>query len=239
MLLYRQTHPVTALVLAGNQTTLSFTRPSLSSGSSSSGTSSPQIELSLDPINDFDVVGCSLLGDIYGSLGLVQLAKDIFLCVISNAQSLTSKYGAEEHVSRILAVDFFSVSSTAWDEPAHGDGINTPGGGTVSLSSLTGNSLDTFVSEQPTTGSNNTSTSQGQIYEHPATSMRKILSNGHFYYSAGGYDISTRLEERLRRRDEGDDGAYDPRFVWNGFLVNFAQPKSFADPDLTEVHFFQ
>jgi len=63
--------------------------------------------------------------------------------------------------------------------------------------------------------------------------MRKILSNGHFYFSSGNYDISTRLEERLRRRDEetteedADDdlgghrsSSYDSRFVWNSFLMD-------------------
>ena len=207
MLLYRQSHPETALVLAGDKQVLSFMRPSLESSTSRS--SAPQIELSLDPITDFDAVGCSLLGNVYGSLGLVHLATDIFLCVISNIQPLTSKNTAAEHVSRIIGVDFFSVSSSAWDEPAQGDGATTPNGNSATSSSQAG--LDQPISSL--------SSSPGQIYEHPASAVRKILSNGHFYFSGGGYDISTRLEERLRRRDEGDEAAYDPRFVWNGFLV--------------------
>lgn len=269
LLLYRQTHPATALILAGDKYTLTFKRPSStnasSSSSSSSNNTSPQIELSFDPISEFDVLGCSLLCQVHSSLGLVQLASspsatassssssgsdnDIFLAVIAHAQSLTSRYNPEEQVSRIQAVEFYSVSSTTWDD-WHGGAAGVPP--TASSSGLDldhnnyalhGGSASNYSSgtSTPTGGGGNIGDpANPAAFAHPATAMRKILSNGHFYFSSGNYDISTRLEERLRRRDEStpssdaasahsdkypnynddSDGPYDSRFVWNSFLMD-------------------
>jgi hypothetical protein len=215
LLLYRQTYPATALVLAGDAYTLTFRRPANVPGSSSS----PQVELAFEPISQFDVVGCTLLGHVHGTLGLVQLAKEIFLAVITSAQSLTSKYSPEQEVARIQSVDFYSLSSTAWDDPA---GALAAGGydgsGPASGTSTPGGGGDLYNLDQPMPSAS----SQGQLFEHPASSMRKILSNNHFYFSSGAYDVSTRLEERIRRRDQDGEGAlpYDNRFVWNSFLMD-------------------
>lgn len=243
LLLYRQTHPVTALVLAGDRYTLTFRRPA-STVEQRHGSSNPQIELSFDPIADFDVLGCSLLCQVHSSLGLVQLASpsttgstgssDIFLAVIAHAQSLTSRYNPEEQVSRIQSVDFYSVSSTTWDD-WHGGAAGLPPSASATAGGLDdGYALDHTSVPSSGTSSPIPSSSAGSsadpsvAFAHPATAMRKILSNGHFYFSSGNYDISTRLEERLRRRDEDiidqndDDRAssYDSRFVWNSFLMD-------------------
>lgn len=215
--LYRQTYPTTALVLASSRHTLTFTKPPSTSG--------PQVELALESIDDLDQLACNYLGQVYGSLGLVQLNNEIYLSVISSAQSLTSRYWPAEATSRIQGVDFISLTSPAWDDALgrSPDGTSTPVGGASSSSSSLGNvPYDNFSFDQVQqgllgAGSSNQS-SQG-LEQHPAAAMRKILSNGHFYFSSGGYDISTRLEERIRRRAEGDETAYDSRFVWNGFLV--------------------
>ncbi len=50
------------------------------------------------------------------------------------------------------------------------------------------------------------------------------MSSGTFYYSPYPYwDISTRFSERLARRRRGqltfDMTTYDPRFIWNEFIV--------------------
>lgn len=218
LLLYRQTYPTTALVLTGDAYTLTFSKPSAANGSGSAA-SSPQVELAFEPISQFDVVGCTLQGHVHGALGLVQLAKEIFLGVITSAQSLTSKYNVDEAVARIQTVDFYSLSSTAWDDPA---GALAAGGydgsGPGSGASTPGGSGDIYNLDHPLPSS----AGQGQLFEHPASSMRKILSNSHFYFSTGSYDISTRFEERIRRRDQDGEGAaaYDSRFVWNSFLMD-------------------
>lgn len=235
LLLYRQTHPATALVLAADSHYLTFRRPA-----ASTSTAGPQIELSLDPLADFDALGCTLLGRVHASLGLVCLNNDIFLCVVSSANSLTSRNTPQEQTYRITSVDFYSVSSASWDDynhhdpgtaggavhaPLHGQGSGaavptTKGGHGGSAGRSLGiggsSSTDSFDSSVAGTGA-----ASPVLYEHPATSMHKILSNGHFYFSSGTYDVTTRLEERMHRKECGDsDVAYDPRFIWNGFLMD-------------------
>lgn len=62
--------------------------------------------------------------------------------------------------------------------------------------------------------------------------MKKILEAGSFFFADGGsWDLSSRVEERLRRGGEGDAGVSleetgeqacdeDRRFVWNQFLLS-------------------
>lgn len=62
-------------------------------------------------------------------------------------------------------------------------------------------------------------TSQG-LYEHPTAGIKKILSNGHFYYSSH-FDISSRLQVRVARGDaKGSTASYDGRFLWNSFMID-------------------
>jgi hypothetical protein len=109
-------------------------------------------------------------------------------------------------------------------------------------------SLARDLSSQSQSPSYNASPNPGPapLYEHPLASMRKILENGSFFFAspqsaenkgrAGrGWDISSRLEERLRREKGGAKGGVsveeaegrggdeqkgeDGRFVWNAYLL--------------------
>ena len=235
LLLYRQTHSngSCALILTGDSHTLSFRRPA-----ASTSTAGPQIELTLDPLADFDVGSCTLLGRVHAALGVVYLHNDIFLCVVSGATSLTSRNTPGEQVSRIQGCDFYSVTSAAWDDYKHHDPATSAGTHHGSQSSGTANAvpqtyggagngmgrslgLGGAYSDTLSVPHSSSGTTSPQFYEHPANAMHKILSNGHFYYSSGNYDITTRLEERMRRREDGDnETAYDSRFVWNSFLID-------------------
>ena len=246
LFLYRQTYPSVALILVSDAYTLVVSGSA--NGSGTRAASSPQVEIRLEPIASFDVFGCTLLGRVYGCLGLVQLSGDIFLAVASQAVPLTSRYSdpaRPDEVCRITAVDFYAVSSASWDQHGssgggagehEGSGASTP----TPLASATGGNPDAYAHDGYGQASG-ASSGTGQILEHPASALRKILSNGHFYFSspssaatgtaAGGvpFDVSTRLEERLLRSiasaSTGDASAtpenvaYDPRFVWNGFLL--------------------
>lgn len=71
--------------------------------------------------------------------------------------------------------------------------------------------------------------SRGEPLElHPCAGIRKILSNGSFYFSSGedSFDLSTRLEGRLGRAEEqgkleteSEDLPGTKEFLWNSFLV--------------------
>lgn len=118
-----------------------------------------------------------------GCLGLLQLDRDIFVSIVTHTTSFSSLDPTREPIHRILAVDFFCLTSAAFDH------------------------------HQASTLNNNDS-DEG-LYDHPSVSgLKKIMSNGQFYYSTG-YDLSSRLQARLSNPTQ----AYDPRFLWNSFMM--------------------
>lgn len=139
---------------------------------------------------------------------------ETFLAMITASLSLgtssrfLSGYGVEP-ISRILAVEFFCLTSAAFD--------NSP--------------LDAGRSDAyDDAGSYQASTSRLEVLEHPCASIRKILSSGSFYYSGGGsnaFDLSTRLQARLSRAEatrKGKEVGHDQtersdHFLWNTYLV--------------------
>ena len=148
---------------------------------------------------------------------------DTFLSVVTSSapvgpSSRTFKSGpGTEPVSRIVSVDFVSLTSSTFDA----DGLAGPPS-SVDLDELRPGELD-----------------------HPCAGVRKILTAGTFYFSpsssARSFDLTTRLEARLarerasakgkgrgspaRERDGGDAEAegggldVDERFLWNRYLV--------------------
>jgi hypothetical protein len=62
---------------------------------------------------------------------------------------------------------------------------------------------------------------QQTAYDHPCAPLSKILSQGTFYYAALPFwDISSRLEKRLKHTSAGKDlKTFDQRFIWNEHAV--------------------
>lgn len=115
-----------------------------------------------------------------------------------------------EPISRILSVDFISLSSSAYDF------------------------------DNPSSSSNDFDDARPGELDHPCAAVRKILTAGTFYFSPAtgphSLDLTTRLEARLAReranvkgkgkrvlgggQDEEDGGLeVDERFLWNRYLV--------------------
>lgn len=90
-----------------------------------------------------------------------------------------------ETVARIHEVAFYSLTTSLWDD------VDAPGNA---------DSSDRENYNNP------------QAYEHPCTSLIKILSSGSFYY-ASEWDISSRLARRLAREPR------DSTFIWNDFIA--------------------
>lgn len=142
-----------------------------------------------------------------------------------------------EPISRILSLDFFCLSSPAYDYlHAPLNASNTQGGAAFdpSVSSYT----DEATRADPSVTNLD-----------PCAQIRKILSNQSFYFASGAgdqqFDISTRLEARIARAQEqhvrqksrGTDGeaaelgeeedgyssslfTHDKRFLYNHFLLS-------------------
>lgn len=118
---------------------------------------------------------------IYGTLGLISVNGEVFLSVIAHAtRAATVRPG--ETVERILGVTFYCLSSSDYDD-------------VVPLESL-----ETDISDASSVYSSSSTYGQGLsrrevAMEHPCHELRKLLSNGSFYYSTD-FDITNRLQER-------------------------------------------
>lgn len=148
------------------------------------------------------------------------ISEDTWLPVITSSTTLGSQARSMrgvgcESTSRILAVEFYCLTSSTYDFQ-------------------TTSATDVPDSYAEPTGI----ASPAERLEHPCAGLRKIFSNMCFYYSSGedAFDLSTRLEARLARQRanekgkaaaerDGDDTdvlgeEFDPRFLWNTFLVS-------------------
>ncbi|CAG8712217.1 15292_t:CDS:2, partial [Racocetra fulgida] len=56
-----------------------------------------------------------------------------------------------------------------------------------------------------------------QSYEHPCAQLRKLLSNGHFYFSSD-FDLTKSLNVRSTI-SSADKYTYDEHFLWNKFMI--------------------
>jgi len=140
---------------------------------------------------------------VYGTLGLITVNNDVFLCVVSSATKAAT-VRPEETVQRINSVEFHCLSTSDYDlllhdqvNPYPTDDIDEEG---FDLSMITQSRKD-------------------GLPEHPCLALKKLLSSGTFYYSAD-FDLTRRLQKRIT-----DDEAtialdsLDAGFLWNSYMI--------------------
>lgn len=138
---------------------------------------------------------------VYGTLGLITLQGEVFLCVVSGA-SKTATVRPEETVQRIHAVDFHCLSSSSFDHILN-DEINPY-------------PTDTLGDDGFEYGQGH---GKGQgTYEHPALALKKLLSSGTFYYSAD-FDLTKRLQDRTADNNTIALDSLDGGFLWNSYMI--------------------
>lgn len=118
---------------------------------------------------------------IYGTLGLIAVGGEVFIAVITHAsKAATVRPG--ETVERIGGVAFYCLSSADYDD-------------VVPLESLESDLSDAAsVYSQNSVYGQNLSRREVAI-EHPCHELRKLLSNGSFYYSTD-FDVTNRAQDR-------------------------------------------
>lgn len=118
---------------------------------------------------------------IYGTLGLIAVNDEVFLSVITQAsRAATVRPG--ETVERIGSVAFYCLSSANYDD-------------VVPLESYETEISDTMPSYNQTSGYGQNLGRQNVAMEHPCHELRKLLSNGSFYYSTD-FDVTNRMQDR-------------------------------------------
>ncbi|KAH8129597.1 hypothetical protein ACSS6W_006531 [Trichoderma asperelloides] len=141
---------------------------------------------------------------VYGTLGLISINGEVFLSVITQAvRAATVRPG--ETVERIASVDFYCLSSANYDD-------------VVPLELLDGDSSDVF--------GYNSSSPYGQglgrrdvAIEHPCHDLRRLLSNGSFYYSTD-FDLTNRAQDRPLNSNSFEIDNFDDTYLWNSFMIS-------------------
>ncbi|GAA5989221.1 hypothetical protein JCM10908_001213 [Rhodotorula pacifica] len=190
--------------------------------------------IELLPRQDVDLEQATLLHSrVSGCLGVLAIGGDVFLPVITHATQLGSAYSRKlsglgaEPINRILSVDFFCLSSSAFDYlhtpvPTAADAYGT--------TSSYHNSTESFDISPSASSSTLSSATRAELsaapptaLEHPCQAIRKILANSNFYFSSGpeAFDLSTRLQARLEKAAERQGaGAHGGAGGESGTAVN-------------------
>ncbi|KAH8815390.1 SacI homology domain-containing protein [Xylogone sp. PMI_703] len=129
---------------------------------------------------------------VYGTLGLITVNNDTFVCVVAGATKVATVRPGET-VEKIFAVDFYCLNSPDYDH-SFGD-IYDP----YNADSQDGNG-------------------RREGLEHPCTELQKLLSNGSFYYSTD-FDLTNRLQDRAIETSAFDIDNLDESFLWNSFMI--------------------
>ncbi|KAK0667590.1 putative inositol-1,4,5-trisphosphate 5-phosphatase [Cercophora samala] len=134
---------------------------------------------------------------IYGTLGLISIGRDVFLCVITQA-SRVATIRPGETVERIEAVQFFCLNSAEYDDIVALDPYNDVDS---DAASVYGQGLG-----------------RNQIVEHPCQELQKLLGNGTFYYSTD-FDVTNRMQDRPADAEAFNIDNFDESFLWNSFMI--------------------
>lgn len=141
--------------------------------------------------------------EIFGCLGLIEIGKKPYLSVITGSIQQVARPIRGESVDKIYAVDFISLVDSEWDFAEERAGAGGGGGGP-------GSSVGGFDDDLDLE------------YIHPCTELRKLLSNGSFYYS-NDFDLTSLLQNRgvktLELSQQQQQQNYQKEYMWNTFMM--------------------
>ncbi|KAJ9663393.1 Inositol-1,4,5-trisphosphate 5-phosphatase 1 [Coniosporium apollinis] len=137
----------------------------------------------------------------HGTLGLITVNNDVFLCVVSGTSKVATVRPGET-IQRILAVEFHCLSSSDYD-----------------------NLLNDEINPYPTDTIDDEGFEHGyshgrreHLLEHPCLALKKLLSSGTFYYSAE-FDVTRRLQDRSSDAVTVSIDSLDAGFLWNSYMI--------------------
>ncbi|EXJ79081.1 hypothetical protein A1O3_08582 [Capronia epimyces CBS 606.96] len=137
-----------------------------------------------------------------GTLGLITLNNDVFICVITGSE-IVATVRPGEVVHKIFAVEFYCLNRADYDHASGPYPNPYPG--------------QTFQSDDVDYGGGY---DQGDSSaEHPFHALRKLLSNGHFYYSVD-FDLTRRLQDRAEEISTVDISSLDEGLLWNSYMID-------------------
>ncbi|ODH33881.1 hypothetical protein ACO22_03244 [Paracoccidioides brasiliensis] len=170
-----------------------------SSVSSYSNISPPKCHIEFDTLDSLDLAGFRALGRAHGTLGLIALASDIFLCTVSHAsQAATVRPG--ETVQRIVNVEFYCLNRPDYDND------------------LDYESRTAFAYHTEDTDYGTGYDGREVVTENPFLPLKKLLGDGSFYYSVD-FNLTDRLQDRAEETTSFDIDSLDRDFLWNSHMI--------------------
>ncbi|KAK7550750.1 SacI homology domain-containing protein [Phyllosticta citricarpa] len=195
-------HSPTSTERSGNGFYSGGVNASQSSVSSANG-NAPRCMVEFSKSDEIDLSDYRSLSSqsIHGTLGLITVNNDVFLCVVSAAtRAATVRPG--ETVQKILSVNFHCLNRSDYDEILY-DEINP---------------YPTDAVDEEGFDQNYYGRRGDNVPEHPCMALKKLLSSGTFYYSSD-FDMTKRLQDRSTESTTVALDSLDAGFLWNSYMI--------------------
>lgn len=210
-------HPYRTLALATDSYVLLFKHVSTNHGLARTFTSAtiaskeqkaetPRCMVEFLQKSAIDLKGYRTLTTAKGTLGLITLGDDVFVCVATGSREVAT-VRPDETVQQLFAVEFYCLNRSDYDHAGgygagYRDGYREPNPSSYTLFD------DEHGYESGETAS-----------EHPFMALKKVLSGGSFYYSYN-FDLTKRLQDRLDADTTIDIASLDEGLLWNSYMIN-------------------
>lgn len=136
--------------------------------------------------------------DIKGTLGLITINSDVFLCVVNDSKrAATVRPG--ETIQQIKNVEFHCLSRSDYDH-------------------LLNSQINPFPTDDLDADGFDHSGQKEALLEHPCMALKKLLSGGSFYYSSD-FDLTKRLQDRPAESTTVAIDSLDAGFLWNTYMI--------------------
>ncbi|KAJ5674856.1 uncharacterized protein N7477_004790 [Penicillium maclennaniae] len=186
-----QDHPQRTIALVTTDHVLIFHYNATDTGAKTT----PRCQVEFSDISSVDLGSYRPLGAGYGTLGLITLNEDVFVCVVTGAsQAATVRPG--ETVSRIDNVGFYCLN-----RPEYEYGLDYETG-------------SQFAAEERAVGEG-----KEVVTDHPFLALKKLLGDGSFYYSLD-FNLTDRLQNRADKSAAFDIDTLDEDMLWNSYMIN-------------------
>ncbi|KAL3229054.1 hypothetical protein RNJ44_02141 [Nakaseomyces bracarensis] len=132
--------------------------------------------------------------EVHGFIGLIEIQGYIFLGAITG-RSKVAQPTPGETVNKIFAVDFFCLNDSRWDF------------------------VEIDSSGYPNLPNKDSTDLKETLPRHPCYEIRKLLSDGSFYYSSD-FDLTSTLQKRKFSDHSLSVDNFEEEYMWNSFLMN-------------------
>ncbi|CAI4811209.1 CIC_collapsed_G0051690.mRNA.1.CDS.1 [Saccharomyces cerevisiae] len=131
--------------------------------------------------------------EIFGVIGLIEVNGLLFVGAITGKSKVAQPCPGET-VNKIFAVDFFCLNDNSWDF------------------------IEIDSSGYPVLPETASTEYQDALPKHPCYELKKLLSNGSFYYSSD-FDLTSTLQHRGYGQHSLSTDTYEEEYMWNSFLM--------------------